>query len=271
MLHHTNDLEHYSLRATDGLIGKIKDLYFDDDAWVVRYLVVETGTWLASRRVLVSPMSVHRPDWVHHTLPVSLTQEQVRRSPDIDTDKPVSRQHEEALLDHYGYPGYWGGTGLWGAGHSPYTMLPASATEAVDGPEHPRTPARIEQRRRPNDDPHLRSCNTVVSFRILARDGEIGHVSGFLVDDETWTIRYLVIDTSNWWGSPMALVAPPWIEGVHWENQTVSVGLARDAIKDAPPYDPGLPCSREQESTLYRHYRRDGYWTGATAAASRAP
>jgi hypothetical protein len=122
MLRSTQDLEHYSIGATDGDIGHVKDFYFDDDAWVVRYLVVDTGTWLTGRRVLISPISLREPNWIERTLPVAITREQVKNSPDIDTHKPVSRQEENLYLGYYGLPGYWGGAGMWGDGMYAYAM-----------------------------------------------------------------------------------------------------------------------------------------------------
>lgn len=268
MLRHTKDLEHYSIRATDGPIGKVKDFYFDDDVWVVRYLLVGAGSWLSSRKVLISPISICRPDLRQYTLPVALTKQQVRLSPDIDTDKPVSRQQEEAVLGYYGYPDYWGDVGLWGAGLYPYGLIPGYAGDGPDRLESGQAfeaHLRDERGRHRNDDPHLRSCKAITGYRIHATDGEVGHVSAFLVDDETWAIRYLIIDTSNWWVGHKALIAPPWIKGVHWVEQAVSVDFSCDAIKDAPAYDPGVPWSREHERDLYRHYHRNGYWAGSDA------
>ncbi len=267
MLRNNQDLENFKISASDGEIGHVKDFYFDDDAWAARYLVVETGTWLSSRKVLISPISVREPDWVGRTLPVSITKEQVRNSPAIDTDKPVSRQHEEQVLGYYGYPYYWGGGGMWGEGLYPYAMVPGYAGYAVDQVEFDREMqayARDERARHRNDNPHLRSCKAVTGYHIQASDGEIGHVSGFLVDDQTWAIRYLVIDTSNWWVGHKVLIAPPWIQGVHWSDETVAVDLTREAIKSAAPYNPDAGWSRDQELDLYRHYGRSGYWAGST-------
>jgi hypothetical protein len=267
MLRNLKDLESYKIAATDGVVGHVRNFYFDDDSWVVRYLVVDTGTWLNSRSVLVSPISVHHPNWLEHTLPVSITKEQVRNSPDIDTAKPVSRQNESDTLGYYGYPDYWGGAGLWGAGLYPYAMAPGFAGYPQDHVEREReleAYLRDERARHRNDDPHLRSVNAVTGYHIHASDGDIGHVSGFLVDDETWAIRYLVVDTSNWWMGHEVLVAPPWIKGVHWVSQTVTLDLDRQAIKDAPVYDAKAGWNRQQEDSLYRHYRRAGYWAGSS-------
>ncbi len=272
MLRNLKDLEHYPLSATDGEIGHVKDFYFEDDAWVVRYLVVDAGSWLSSRKVLISPISVHHPDWLARTLPLSISKEQVRNSPDFDSDMPVSRQNEVDVLDHYGYPTYWDGGGMWGGGLYPYALAPGFAGYGVDRVEREReqeTYLRDERARHRNDDPHLRSCNAVTGYHIHATDGEIGHVSGFLVDDETWAIRYLLIDTSNWWVGHKVLIAPPWIKHVHWSDKTVDVDLSRDAIQKAPTYDPQRDWSRDQDLSLYRHYgRSSAYWPGSPVLES---
>ena len=264
MLRSTKELEHYAIGATDGDIGHVNDFYFDDDAWVVRYLVVDTGTWLAGRTVLISPIAIRQPDWIKRSLPVAITKDQVRNSPDVDTDKPVSRQNEGQFLGYYGYLNYWGGAGIWGAGLYPYTMVPGDAGYGVDRAERERALEaylRDERARHRNDDPHLRSCKTVTGYHIHASDGEIGHVSGFLVDDETWAIRYLIVDTSNWWVGHKVLIAPRWIESVNWDDQTVSVDLTRESVKTAQPYVPGDVWSPESDIGLYEHYGRT--WYGA--------
>ncbi len=124
MLKSLKDIEKCAIGATDGDIGQVKDLYFDDHAWAIRYLIVDTGSWLSSRKVLISPISIHTPDWQANRLPAAVTRDQVKNSRDIDTDKPVSRQHELQYLDYSGYPNYWGGSGLWGEGMYPFAMVP---------------------------------------------------------------------------------------------------------------------------------------------------
>ena len=271
MLRSLKNLENYSISATDGEIGHVKDFYFEDDAWVVRYLVVETGNWLTSRQVLISPISVQQPDWVERTMPVSITKAQVKNSPDIDTDKPVSRQTEAQYHGYYGYPVYWDGPGLWGDGLIPYAMAPGFGEYGSDRVERERQMQaylRDQRERHRNDDPHLRSCNAVAGYHIHATDGDIGHVSGFLVDDETWAIRYLVIDTSNWWVGHKVLVAPLWIQSVNWADRSVTVDLSRESIKTSPAYDSAVDWNRDEELKLYRHYRRDAYWADGRYLAS---
>ena len=264
MLRTMNDLEDYAIRATDGTIGHVKDFYFDDGAWVIRYLVVDTGSWLLSRKVLISPIAIGHPNWTEKVLPVSITKEQVKNSPDIDTDKPVSRQHEMRYLGYYGYPYYWGGAGLWGGGFYPSLMMPgydgfASTPHAVQS-EAEKAFAQAEVARHEDDDHHLRSCKAVKGYHIQATDGDIGHVQGLLVDEETWAIRYIIVDTSNWWLGHQVLIAPQWIQDVSWSDATVSVNLTRQAVKDAPPYDSAAQLDRKQEIGIHEHYRRPGYW-----------
>jgi uncharacterized protein YrrD len=264
MLRSMNDLEDCVIRATDGIIGQVKDLYFDDKAWVIRYLVVDTGTWLSSRKVLISPIAIGHPNWSEKTLPVSITKEQVKNSPAIDTDKPVSRQHETTHLGYYGYPYYWGGAGLWGSGMSPGTLVTSYSGVVVSPPvvrpEVAEANARAEAARHRDDDPHLRSSEAVKGYHIRASDGDIGHVQGLLVDEETWAIRYIIVDTSNWWLGHQVLIAPQWIQDVSWTDAKVSVKLTRQAVKDAPPYDAAVQMDRKWESRIYQHYGRPGYW-----------
>jgi hypothetical protein len=264
MLRSMNDLENYAIHATDGTIGHVTDFYFDDERWVIRYLVVDTGTWLSSRKVLISPIAIGHPDWTEKVLPVSITKEQVQNSPNIDTEKPVSRQHEIGYLSYYGYPYYWGSVGLWGAGT--YPNMGMGGYDGFVSPPHAeqsaleKIHAQAEAAQDKDDDPHLRSCKAVENYHIQAVDGDIGHVQGLLVDEETWAIRYLIVDTSNWWLGHLVLIAPQWIQKVSWSEATVSVDLTRQAVKDAPAYDATVQLNREQEVNIFKHYGHPGYW-----------
>lgn len=252
MLRTVQELKSYAIGATDGEVGKVVDIYFDDHSWVVRYLVVDAGSWLVGRKVLISPYAVQRADWDDKRLPVSLTQQQVKNSPDIDTDVPVSRQHEMAYADYYSYPYYWGTTGFWGEGLY-YPMEPVRS-EAAE------LHARAERARQQSDDPHLRSCNSVVGYQIHASDGDIGHVQSMLVDEATWAIRYLVVDTSNWWMGHKVLIPPEWTSSVNWADSSVTINLTRETIQSAPRYESTVDLSRSYELALYRHYGRPNYW-----------
>ena len=268
MLRNTEDLHNFDIQATDGDLGKVKDLYFDDDAWTVRYFVVETGSWLSSRKILISPYSVNRTDWKEKCIQMDITTLQVENSPNIDSNMPVSRQIEERYLTYYGYPYYWKGTGLWedalypSNSHRSFDRDEPAWSERQGDDEAALAAERIRQR---NRDPHLRSTHAVHGYHVKALDGEIGHVSGFLIDDETWALRYLVVDTSNWWFGHQVLIAPHWVACVNWSEQHVSVDLERKVVQKSPAYNPKVSMDRPWEGNLHRHYGRSGYWTHAKA------
>jgi uncharacterized protein YrrD len=255
MLHPLKKLHGMTLGATDGEIGKVKDAYFDDASWGVRYLVVQTGGWLAKRKVLISPRSIRSIDWDSETINVALTQQQVKDSPDVDTDKPVSRQEEAEFYAYYGYPLYWGGGFLWG----PYPVLfdgqtgaGLAAAELVQRDLH-----RIDA-----GDHHLRSASEVTGYHIRASDEPIGHVDEFLFDDEAWALRYMVIDTAKWWSGRHVVIRPQWITSVEWADSTVTLDIDRAAVEASPEYDAKVTLSREYETRLHEHYGRQSYWDG---------
>jgi hypothetical protein len=251
MLRNAKDLHGFKIRATDGELGTVDQLYFDDATWAVRYLIVETGDWLVGRAVMISPISVVHADWPAKRLDVALTKKQVAISPDINTHQPVSRQHEAAYNQYYGYPSYWGGPFVWGPAYFPAGLT--VPTLAV-GQE------LAERKRNESPDSHLRSTEAVTGFHIEAADGEIGHVDGFVVDDEAWAIRYIEVATKNWWPGKKVLVSPAWIERMNWPDSKVYAGLSREAIQSAPEYIESTPITREYENRLYAPYGRPPYW-----------
>lgn len=248
MLTNIRNLKGFAIQATDGELGTVNDLYFDDETWTIRYFTVATGGWLTGRDVLISPYAVRGVDWQGKRLDVNLTKKQVENSPDIILHKPVSRQHEAEYLGYYGYPYYWSGTSLWGPGYYP-VGLPISPV---------RSSARSAQTE--SADSHLRSADAVIGYHIEAGDGEIGHVDGFLVEDDIWAIRYVEVATRNWLPGKKVLISPAWVEEVTWLHMNVYVGLSREAIKNAPAYDDSMPITREYEESLHRHYGKPPYW-----------
>lgn len=196
-----------SIRATDGEFGTAHDFLFDDRTWRVRYLVVETGGWLTRNRVVLSTAVLGSPDWIEKVLPVLLTKEQVQNSPDVDTEKPVSRQQEVAMSQYYGWPMDWSTEPI---------ILPApqASSFAID----------VE------DDPHLRGAKAVSHYEVWATDGEIGHVGDFIIDDATWEIRYLAVNTGSWFAGQKLLVSTGWVEAVSWNDQRVQLNHARERV-----------------------------------------
>lgn len=248
MLRSLKDLEKYQIMATDGELGHVKDFYFDDRNWIIRYLVVDTGKWLPGRLTLIPPTQVASPDWETHLFPVNLTKEEIKNSPSIDENKPVSRQMEIKLHDHFQWPYYWVGPGPFGApGAGAYPIPPGAAEEAK---------AEIEV----EGDPHLRSMNEVRGYRIEATDGEIGHLDDLIGEDTSWTVRYVVVDTRNWLPGRKVLLNLQWIESFEWEEQKVVSDLTKEAIESSPPYHASDPVNREYEEELYDYYGRQKYW-----------
>jgi len=253
MLRSVRELSGLRVGARDGELGKVKDVYFDDERWAIRHLVVATGGWLSGRDVLISPRSVRGIDWRDEVVNVDLTQQQVRNSPGIDTDRPVSRQHEINYYNYYGYPYYWQGNGLWGPTMLPYPWVGAS-TEPLIASQQPIDPAvarEIEGRvdeERDTADIHLRSCDDVTGYEILATDGSIGALDDFIFDDEAWSIRFLVVDTRKWLPGKHVRLAPGQIDHVSWEDRQVDVKMTRDAVERSPEYDRSNPTDMEPQA-----------------------
>ncbi len=246
MIRSLEDLRNYAILARDDEIGKVSDFFFDDLAWVVRYVVADTGGWLEDRQVLLSPLVLGQPDWEAQAVPVNLTRRQVEGSPPIAADLPVSRQMEVDLAEYYGWPPYWQTT-------PPMTGVGAMAA----GPAPPEGSAGA---RPETGDPHLRSVEEVTGYHIQARDGSIGHVEDLIAKDENWVIRYLVVDTRNLLPGKKVLVSPAWVEDVNWVERLVHVDLLQETIKNSPEFDPSAPVNREYEVQLYDYYGRPKYW-----------
>ena len=253
MLHSAKGLHGYTPVAVDGEIGSVEDGYFDDARWTIRYLVVDTGGWLSGRRVLISPYAIGALDPRERRLALTLPRELIRDSPDIDTAKPISRQHEAAYYHYYGWAPYWGGAATWGAYTYPYAMTVAP----------PRSLAG-EAGASPTDDdgdPHLRSIAEVAGYDIAALDGDIGRVDDFLIDDQDWAIRYLAVDTGSWSrAGRQVLIAPPWIGAIDWVARKVAVELPKEAIAASPGIEALTGLDRDYERRLHDHYRRPAYW-----------
>jgi sporulation protein YlmC with PRC-barrel domain len=238
----------FTISATDGEIGKVKDFYFDDITWTIRYLVVETGNWLSNRKVLISPEALLQCDWVYETFPVNLTKEQIEKSPNIDTDQPVSRQQEMELYAHYPWINYWG-SGLWSGGMGTTgMMMPMSSVPMEEAVKNSKDIPDAEA------DPHLRSAKSVEGYTIHASDDTIGDVEDFLVDDGNWTIHYIVVYTGNWFPGKKVTISPDLIKEINWEISEVIIDVPVEQVKNSPEYDASKQLSTEYESILKNYY-----------------
>lgn len=250
MLWKSRELRGLRLGAKDGQIGHLKDLYFDDQSWTVRYLVADTGNWLPHRKVLISPFAVTA---IHggKAVEVNLTRQQIEDSPSIETHKPVSRQYEARFHQYYGWPYYWPGPLLWGPVAFPGPVAPGNVP--IEMPPFQAEPTEPQE-------PHLRSEEEIAGYTLQALDDHFGHIEQLIVDDRDWAIRYLVVDTRNWWPGKRVLVAPQWISSVSWSELSVYLDLDRETVQRGPEYIPAKPITREYEQQLYEHYNREPYW-----------
>ncbi|MCJ7717472.1 MAG: PRC-barrel domain-containing protein [Anaerolineales bacterium] len=239
------NLSNYKIEATDGSIGQVHSFLFDDQSWIVRYLVVDTGTWLPGRKVLITPSALGKPEGRMEVFPVELTRDQIKDSPDIDTEKPVSRQLEIELHKYYGWAPYWGAG--YGAVVTPIVPPAKSDKEKAEDLEQ-----QVDQ--------HLRSTKEVIGYHIQATDDEIGHVEDFIVHEDDWTLRYMVVDTKNWLPGKKVIIPPHWIKKISWGDSEVIVEVARETVKGSPEFDPAEPVNREYETRLYDYYGRPKYW-----------
>lgn len=219
MLHNIKELYGHKLAASDGDIGHVKDFYFDDKTWVIRYLVADTGSWLTGRQVLLSPHALGKWEQDEKTLHVKLNKKQIEGSPSIESHKPVSRQYEVDYYRYYGWPAYWEGSYMWGLGGFPVVLPPSKDQIEAQLLHHHR------------DDKHLQSTHAVDGYQIQSVDGAIGSVSGFLVDKKSWAIRDLVVETGHWYSGKEILIAPGKVERISYEDSKVFVNLTKADIQ----------------------------------------
>jgi hypothetical protein len=239
----------YAIVARDGRIGSVDDFLFDDATWTVRWLVVDTGSWLSGRRVLLPPARLGPPDAAEKSLAADLTRRQIEESPEFARDPPVSRQEETMIYHHYGWEPYWS---------SGFAMTAGLGVPPIQPPLY--DAGASDRLALTEGDPGLRSAREITGYHIEATDGAIGHVEELLIDAAEWTVRYLVVDTRNWWPGKKVVIAPHWADAISWSERTVSVELTRERIRNAPEYDEAATLDRGFEERLYRHYDRPGYW-----------
>jgi sporulation protein YlmC with PRC-barrel domain len=220
-----NNLIGYDIEATNGIIGKLKEFYFDDETWTIRYLIVKTGSWLSGREVLISQVALKNRNWLNKSIPVNLTKKQVQNSPDIDTKKPVSRQQEVNLVGHYQWENYWG-SGFYANGalgvSMPFPSIDRKILIETDN-DHIKS----------DDDIHLRSTERIAGYHIHASDGEIGHVKDFVIDDQTLQLLFFVVDTHNWIGGKKVLIPVNEIKNVDWSTAEVFLNITIDEVQNS--------------------------------------
>jgi sporulation protein YlmC with PRC-barrel domain len=254
MLVRVKQLRGVLLRAQDGDVGSVEEILFDDENWAARYVVVETGAWLQSRKVLIAPCALGDLHVDEHKLDVNVTCAQVAASPSIETDAPLCRQMLTDYNGYYGWPSFSGSMGMLGAVVFPGLMFTTASGElrTSSGLADERSPERQQERRR--GDIHLRSTNELTGYRVVEMDGHLGVVDDFVLDDESWMIRYLAVDVDDWWTGQKVLLPPRFVGGASWPDRTVSVDLTRDQLRDCPEWDPTQPIVHAFADEVTRYY-----------------
>lgn len=286
MLVKSKTIQDYKLHGIDGEVGNIKEFYFDDRHWTVRYLVANTGNWLNSRQVLISPYFLKNVDHGSEVINVDLTKNQIENSPSIDRNVPVTRDYEVSYHGYYGTPLYWDGPSMWGA--NPYLLrnrdewinkrseniVPDKGVTPGDPDNEMSGSVAGENTRLTNSgnevnpdkgntwDSSLRSTDDVNDYKIHASDEDkIGHVDDFIIDDETWAIRYLIINTGNIFTGKKVLISPQWIDHISWDDSRVYINLTKETIKQSPEYSEESGLTRDYETSLFGYYKKTPYWS----------
>lgn len=236
------------VQAADGDIGKVEDFYFDDDKWSIRYLAVDSQDWITDRQLLFSPRVFGEIGTQDGVFPLSLSRERILNSPVIRRDQEINRQQEMELHSYYQWPFYWTPGDAGGIG--PGSLAAYPLVELAEEMAQNESPSMKE-------DSHLKSLKKFIGFTIQARDGSIGGVSDMLVEDETWELLYLIVDTSSWLTGRKVLVSPNWVERIDWKGSSVQIDLNRETIRNSPEYDPSVPLVEDYETQLYKYYGRE--------------
>jgi len=258
VLHKLSDLHGFTVSATTDEIGSIDDFYFDDRTWDIRYVIVDTGPWIFGRRVLLVPSAIQSINWTDRVLSIQLTKEQIENSPPIDAEKPVSRQNEIDLHEHYGWSGYWYS--------APGLVTPAGPLGSAYGVPIPPVDEAIanspieSESEFESGDPYLRSAKEVQGYNIQATDDDIGHVEDFFADEEELNIRYMLVDTRNWLPGRNVLVGTKWINRIDWTKRDLIVDITREQVENSPEYNPVETLSRGYEENLHKYYHLPPYW-----------
>jgi hypothetical protein len=226
MLQSLNEVIGYAMSAYDGDIGECSDFLFEDRPWTVRYMVADTRHWLPGRKVLIPMIALSQPDDMARRLQVDLTIQQVKDSPPLSEDEPVSRQYEKVTFLFYGWPAYW--------------------AESSDGPE--------------STESFLRSVKEVTGYFIQTPDKGVGYLRSLIFDNTIWAIRYLDCIFKKDSKEKALLIASDWVDSVDWLNKTIHIEMPFELIQRCPSYDSSKRITRSQEVELYDHFGREYYW-----------
>jgi hypothetical protein len=255
-----NALTKAKIKSVDLAFGDIRDLYFDDVSWMLRYFVVDVGTWLEGRHVLISPESLTEYREDENAFACKLTRQQIHDSPLFDSQKTVSRQQEESLSKHYGWTPYW---------VTPMAAfpLPGLYTYPIVGAASDRwnqqnkmapTVAKEVEARQDMDreqEAHLRSFQEIKSYGLQATDGDIGELDDLLLDTASWRVTHIIVDTRKWWPGGQVVIDRALVTDISWGDAKIVVAMSREDVKNAPRFDKDQTITEPYMQQLSQYYQ----------------
>lgn len=259
MLRKLKNLKGFTIQGKDDDLGKVEDFYFDQERFVIRYVVIDTGNWLQEELTLISPEAFEEINYETEEIFVNLNSEELKEGPSIEKNKPVSKETEEKLVNHFEWPVYWTG----GAYPASGTAVQGASVRRDKIFNYEESPAKQKQTGKKDTESNLRSFNEVRKYHIQAEDDEFGHLEDLFIDEENWVIRYLLVDTRNILPGKDVLIAPEWLQSISWNEEKIYVNKTKEEIKNAPEYKEGKfenIINRDYEEKLYDHYNENKYW-----------
>lgn len=253
MLYRADAILNQTVEATDGVVGLVKDIYFDDISWTLRYLVVDTGGWLTGREVLISSEALVGLNRDQSTVVTRLSQMQIENSPSAEVDQPISRLSEIQLSQYYGWSPYWtavpGGLFPWSRTYT----FPRDSSAPDGGPASPNFEDEFERQSQTN--PNLRSFASIRNYALRATDGDIGQLEDLLIESESWRITHIIADAKLWWPGGLVVIDRGMVEDISWSDQKIVVAMTRDEVKNAPAYNKNRPMTEAFQAQLSDYYR----------------
>ncbi len=281
MIWNSNQLMDCTYLAFDGYVGPCRDLYFDDQEWVVRYFVLETNN-TGTTRALISPFAVGKTDLKQREIHIALSSSKIKNSPEISIDLPISRQHEIALRRYYEWPEYLGQDSetdtLMAKGidepFPPTEDLSSPIPGQIDSPDSDKILSDTTEEilpEEPVDDnlteadfglpeedvqysTTLRSAMEIKGYRIQTTDGDHSSIAELLIDDSDWSIKYLVINLQNSHSDEFVLLTLHFVKAFDWGSSRLFCTLSQQQLQNAPRFIPNQKIDTEYERSILRYY-----------------
>lgn len=195
----------YKISAIDGEIGKVKEFYFDETSWTVRYIIVETGSLFFGRKVMISTQAIIDAQWETEHFLTNMTIQQIENSPKVDDGKQLTRGQEILLNQHYNWKSYWD----------------ASIQKIADG-----------------SNSYLVHANDLTGYQLIASDGQVGNIKDLIVAKASWKINSIVIDAFKTSPAKEILLSPKWIKEINADRSAAVSDHTTAEIKSNPAYNP---------------------------------